>query len=118
MNIPGVKLNLGGRDYIVPPLNFKSLKTIRPKLKELTAATGMIPDEGQLETVIDVVQLALQRNYPSITREELEDAVDLDNLKEIIQAIMGISGLLREVPSDEKTMAPAVSSAGATSTAC
>jgi len=99
MNIPGVKLNLGGKIYVCPPLNFKSLRIIRPKLAMLTSGTS-IPNEEQLDGVIDVVQLALQRNYPDITREELEEVVDLDNLKDIIAVVMGVSGLERELPTD------------------
>lgn len=115
MKIPGVRLNIGGTDYIVPALNFRILRQVQPRLHALTSMAA-IPDDEQLNTVIDIVLMALQRNYPDMTRETLEEAVDLDNLKEIVAAIMGLSGLKKELP-DSKLGAPAENpSAGAMST--
>ncbi len=115
VKIPGVLLQIGGRHFVVPPLNFRSLRQIQPKLSSLTSG-GAVPDVEQLDSINEIVHLALSRNYPELTREELEDLIDLDNLRDLIGAIMGVSGL-EKTTEDAKPETPAEShSAGATST--
>ncbi len=116
VKIPGVLLNLGGRDFIVPPLNFRALRQIQPKLASLTTGNA-IPDEAQLDSIQEIVHLAVCRNYPDMQRAELDDLLDLDNLKEVITAIMGVSGLARTTSAEGNLQTPAVESlsAGGTS---
>lgn len=90
--IEGVKVNIGDSTYIVPPLSFKALRLLKGKLRLLTDI-GNIPEDEQLDAVLDVVLMALNRNYPMMTREDLEDIIDLANLRVLITAIMGVSGL-------------------------
>ena len=95
MNSPqfdGVVVRIGNKELVVPPLNFKILRKIQPKLQQLTTV-GQVPDDEQIDSILEVVHLAVSRNYPEMTREELEELVDLGNLPAIIGAIMGVSGL-------------------------
>jgi hypothetical protein len=111
--IEGVKLNLGGREFVAPPLNFKALRALTPKLAILSAM-GDVPTGEQIDVVLDVVHAALVRNYPDLTREELEDLLDLANLAKALVAIMGASGLERT--SGEASALAVESSTGAAST--
>ena len=98
--IDGVKVNLGGREFVAPPLNFRALRRIQPKLAGL-ASMGAVPTAEQLEVVIEIVHLALLRNYPDLAIDELDDLLDLGNIADILAAIMAASGLERTTSSGE-----------------
>lgn len=104
--IEGVKVNLGGREFIAPPLNFRALRKIQPKLADLTAL-GAVPTPEQLQTVVEIVHLALVRNYPELAIDELDDLLDLGNIPDVLAAIMAASGLEKTVPGEETATAPA-----------
>jgi hypothetical protein len=98
--IDGVSMKLGRRTYVVPPLNFKALRNLRPQMEllnsiEVNATT--IPD-NVLTAIVQIVHTAIKRNYPDITIDEVDDAIDLGNQGSIIKAVMTGSGL---VPSGE-----------------
>jgi hypothetical protein len=52
-----------------------------------------MPSAEDLDTIVDMTLAALKRNYPEITRKELEDLIDLGNLKEIVDVVAGVSAL-------------------------
>lgn len=95
--IEGAKLILSGREFIVPPLNLGRIK----KLQDELAMLAMVPQDAarfepqQLEACITVVHTALTRNYPDLTREEVEDVVDMGNMQTLMLAIMGQSGFTK-----------------------
>jgi hypothetical protein len=92
--IDGVEVSMGGRKWTVPPLNLKQIKKFEPILKglgNLDAGNVLAQSDGML----DVIHAAVARNYPEVTHEELEEMLDLGNLLPVVQAVMGVSGLLR-----------------------
>ncbi len=95
--IDGTTIKLGGKTYVIPPLNFARLKKLREELSILSAANtsgiGMSPE--LLDASITVILSALNRNYPDMTRDEVEELIDLRNMQEIMAAITGQSGLER-----------------------
>ena len=97
--VEGTPIKIGKQVLIVPALNFKSLKALKPKLAMLSSLnpTAEIADEVH-EAMIDIVHTALRRNYPNMSREDIEDGFDLANRDRIIKAVMGVSGL---TPSGE-----------------
>jgi len=111
--IEGVKIKLGGREFVAPPLNFKALRKFTPQLPVLTQI-GDVPTNEQIDVVLDIVHFALARNYPELTRDELEELLDLANLTDALQAILGASGL--EKTSGEAPAPAALDSTGAIST--
>ena len=90
--LDGVKLNLGGRDLIVPALNFRALRTLESDIK-LIQELSVPPTGEEITSVVTVVHAALFLNYPGITMEEVENLVDLRNVIPTLKAIMGTSGL-------------------------
>jgi hypothetical protein len=91
--VDGMSIKMGGKEYIVPPLNFKQLRNLKTQIESLSGISGA-PDGDQIEAVTQIVQAALSRNYPEITTDDVEGLIDLFNLRTIISAIMGISGLV------------------------
>lgn len=104
--LEGQKLNLGGRDFIVPPLNIKALRILGPRFNQLQkiADSGDLAEMfngDNLDTLVDVVHAAIVRNYPDVTREEMEDLIDLANLQPLFMSICGQSGLQQKGPRGE-----------------
>jgi hypothetical protein len=91
--LEGISVKMKGQDYIIPPLNFKSIRKLQPDIEALgTIVPGAAMTGDQIDTVMRVILTAMERNYPDLTAGELEDLVDLGNLKAIIDAILGVSG--------------------------
>jgi hypothetical protein len=87
---PGVDVTLGGQVRVVPALSINQVKAWHTRLTKLNLeeADG-IPSEESLETIIGVVHAALTRNYSSMTLEEVQDLIDLGNLTELFDAVVG-----------------------------
>lgn len=79
------------------PLSLGALEKYLPRLQQLE-------QDGQMDfaLVIDLALSSLQRNYPEITREAVGDLLDLGILPEVMQAILGASGLTRDAGGQEQ----------------
>jgi len=93
--IEGVNITLGGRDYIVPALNFRALRACQPDL-DLISHT----DEGafgaeRMAAICRIAHAAIRRNYADVTIDEIEDGIDLNNVADVITAVLGQSGLVK-----------------------
>lgn len=91
--IEGIEIPLGGELYIVPPLNFKSLRALAVDIDNLSAIKGQ-PSPDQMLSMCKIAHAAIARNYPDITLDKVEDVMDLGNGARVIKAIMGASGML------------------------
>lgn len=101
----GVPVTLNGREYLIPPLNFKQLRVLlsQQKLAKIAdLAQGGVPSLEQLETLVEVSYSAFKRNYPSISMDDFEDMIDLGNVASVFQAVVNISGLEKKKPGEVK----------------
>lgn len=99
--ITGIKINLGGRDLIIPPLNFRQIEEHSAALIKLAR---MKPGETiyqDLIQVVPVVHAALSRNYPRLSVDEVRDMLDMGNYRKVVDAVLGVSGL-----ADNKEIMP------------
>jgi hypothetical protein len=85
--LDGVTLRIGRRDYVVPPLNLRGVKRVQALAPALNSEGPESIDAG-----IEVIQMAVSRNYPDITREQLEEDIDLGNLEGLVKAVVQIAG--------------------------
>ena len=85
----GVKINLGGTDYILPPLNCEALEQFGDQLETLNDQ----PLVKKIGITVDLTLACLSRNYPEIKRDEVARFIDLSNMSDVIAVIMGVSGL-------------------------
>lgn len=90
--IPGIPLVLGGTEFLVPPLSLGALELLQDRLSGFTG--GM--DPASIRTVVDAALMAIKRNYPEMTREQILDLLDVANMMDVFSAIMDISGLKRK----------------------
>ncbi|TXH41839.1 MAG: hypothetical protein E6Q97_36750 [Desulfurellales bacterium] len=95
-DIDGVEINLGGHPFVVPPLNFKQLKQLRPLIQTLgdIKATS---DEAKIQTFVTICGAALRRNYANLTDDDLEELIDLNNVGHVVLAVLNSSGLVQRV---------------------
>lgn len=90
--IPGVAVAMGGQDWIVPPLTLGQLRRLMPNIRQLTEI-GASMGEPQIEVLVEIVNAALQRNYPDMTPDKVENLLDLGNAGAVLNAVLTGSGL-------------------------
>lgn len=90
----GVEMEFSnGEVLIVPPLTLGALELFQERLMKFKGGL----DIDSITLVLDCTTLALQRNYPDITREKVaNDLVDLSNMENVMLAVMDVSGLRRK----------------------
>jgi hypothetical protein len=86
------KLVLGDRKFIVPELRLEDIR------EHCQAAFDLIRsderDRGKIGiAMVTLLHTALRRNYPELTPEEVAEIVDMRNIHEFADAIIGNSGL-------------------------
>lgn len=105
--IPGKAVNLGGRDFILPPLSMGQLRngmaekmerhdrlveeSIKDEEEEKRAEARAKRREAQTLRV-EIIAEALRRNYPDLTDDMAFDLVDLGNWPNAWNIILGGSG--------------------------
>jgi hypothetical protein len=110
--VPGVAVAMGGQDWIVPPLTLGQLRQLMPKVRQLTEI-GAAMGEAQIAVLIDIVTVALQRNYPEITPDKVENLLDLGNASAVLNAVLTGSGLKPSGAVMGEAPAPGASSGAA-----
>jgi hypothetical protein len=90
--IKGISMTLGEQEYIVPPLTLGALEDLQESLEAFTGDTS----PAAIKTVIDATTRALRRNYPDITRDQVRECIGLENMAEVMEAVMDVSGLKRK----------------------
>jgi hypothetical protein len=92
MMLPGVTIIMGGRDWLVPPLTLGQLRRLMPKVRQLTEIDSSM-GEAQIGVLVEIVAAALQRNYPEVTPDMVENLLDLGNAGAALNAVLTGSGL-------------------------
>lgn len=95
---PGVKKNIGGVDYVIPPISLGALQQLQP---DIAAFSDSVIDGNSIQTATTVIHAALKRNYPELTLEEVGEMVDVGNMFELFELVMDVSGLKRKALETE-----------------
>lgn len=96
--IDGVKLNLGGVEYVIPPLSLGAVRRLMPKIEKLTGNVDITAMSGELlDAIAEIICAAMQRNYPDMTQEKVLDVLDMKNMGQVIGAVLGQSGFDKKV---------------------
>jgi hypothetical protein len=85
----GLVIDLGGKTYVMPGLNLRQLRVLAPKIDAMQNQATTPTTTEWIGQVLEVVLPALQRNYPTVTADELEDLLDLGNLGDLLRAALG-----------------------------
>ena len=103
--IPGVAVVMGGREWTVPALTLGQLRRLMPKVHQLSDVSAQM-GANQIEVLVEIVTAALQRNYPDITTDTVENLLDLGNAAPVLSAVLTGSGLSRPGLSSGEATAP------------
>lgn len=103
--IPGIAVLMGGREWTIPPLTLGQLRHLMPKIRQLSEI-GPQMAEPQIDVLVEIVATALQRNYPDISIQMVENLLDLGNAAPVLHAVLTGSGLRPGGPSSGELMAP------------
>lgn len=111
--VPGIPLALGATTYVCPPLGFRPLRKLQSKLATFNPADY---STESLDLVLECAHSALKRNYPEITEDDVIDGLGLENMMDVMKAVLDVSGLRRVQLEAEATEATANPSTGTSST--
>jgi hypothetical protein len=92
MKIKGIEVELSGEKFVVPPLSLASLEDLQDRLSNFKGGV----DKESVSTVIDAAFQALKRNYPDMTRERVREMIGLENMADVMMAVMDVSGVKRK----------------------
>jgi len=103
--VKGVQVEFAnGSVLTVPPLNLASVEVLHERLSRFSGGL----DKDSIGLVIDATLMALQRNYPDMTRDQVvNELLDLSNMEDVMQAVMDVSGLRRKEQEKALGEAPA-----------
>lgn len=90
--IPGTALNLGGHDFIVPPLNLNQVQHFGSVFESPPKADNFVQE---FENALPIIIAAMQRNYPDFTEEDARALIDVGNFRDVVEAIVDSSGLVK-----------------------
>jgi hypothetical protein len=109
--IPGVELQLGEYLFFVPPMALVHTrqtareglleKLVRLERKATDAALQVPPEQVQaymdeaIDAAVTIFERSLKRNYPDVTRQEIEELLDMGNLAGAMAAVLETNGLVR-----------------------
>ena len=94
--IPGIKCNLGGVEYEIPPLTTGQLRNGVLKLMEENDELIQADPPKYIEALIvktKIIGVAIRRNYPELDDEQLFNIIDMRNYVNAWQIVLGGSGL-------------------------
>jgi hypothetical protein len=105
--IRGVKIELGGREFVLPALTLDQLEELEEDIATVSKlVTGEIESFGRerYKAMARVIHAALARNYPDMAIEEVRSLLDLSNVGRAWKAVMGVSGLdQKDAAREEQT---------------
>jgi hypothetical protein len=97
VRVKGMPIELSGEIKVIPPLSLGALEHLLPRINEFKGDASNLDD---IKVVADCAWAALKRNYPEMTREEVAEAIGLENFLDVMTAIMDVSGLKRKAAEE------------------
>ena len=94
--IEGKPINLGGTEYVVPPLNLGQIRRLQKEIESIGKLDAATMNDRTVGTMLKVIHAGVSRNYPEMTLEQLEEIIDLGNIRTVTEAVLGVSGLKKE----------------------
>lgn len=91
--VDSVKVRLGGREFNVPALSLGQVRRLMPVIGLLPQHEGAPLTMEGVDAIIEIVHSAVSRNHKDVTKEEIEELIDLNNAGDVIKIILGQAGL-------------------------
>lgn len=81
----------GGRVYTIPPIAPRDLQKMRPQVKTMQATIQSNP-LACVGVCIDVVHVALIRNYPELSRSDVAALITVANAHQAVLCALDVDG--------------------------
>ena len=94
-------ITIGGRLLQVRPLNIKTLRIVLPNIEAIRVAG--LSNGVKLDALIDLALPALSRGNEGVTREWLEEALEVAQVPELIAVVAAASGLQQVAPGEARS---------------
>lgn len=94
--IPGTVINLGGHEFVMPPLNLDGCQRFGPLQAEFLAmqGAGTVDLPRLYQVVAQCLHLALERNYPDLTVADIVGLLDAGTLRSALTELATVSGFV------------------------
>lgn len=110
----GEHVYMAGREWVIPPLSLRYIRLNKERLAKMRALAkkGKLDfADAELDEFLDeareIILAAMQRNYPVLSKDDLEEWIDLATLPRLVLAVMSASGFaMRGGSSGEAPAAP------------
>jgi hypothetical protein len=89
----GELVRIGDRDFVVPALSVKQARNLWPEILEMDQGITKVNLPDKQSKMIEIIHAAISRNYPNITKDEIEDLIDLRSIRKLMMVVMGNSEL-------------------------
>ena len=114
---PGVEVHLQNMTLEIPTLNFKLMREGALAKLDIVidafeamqkgAESGVnrlsLPDDA-IDAAVDLVWMAAKRNYPDLSKDQVADGLDMDNINQVIPILITKNPL--KVVKKEKNSVP------------
>src|SRR6516165_92953 len=110
--ISGRVLVLGGYSFFVPAMLLHDLSKTAAEglLKKIEKVTvdgeDSAPVVEGIAAAVTILERSLRRNYPEITRDQIEELLDLANMNQMVEAVFTANGLQLNRPPWMPVAAP------------
>lgn len=94
---PGTTINLGGTEFILPGMSLRWMYSNDDILKALREPQNVSVLE-YTRFAVPLLHHALQRNYPDLTRERLEELIDAATCVDLVALVFINSGFVPLAP--------------------
>lgn len=88
VKVKGQEIVLDGVTYVLPPLPLRRMVDVQP----LMAGGNPMTDPTYVDTLVKALHWSLLRNYPDLTLETIQDAIDMVNYKPVMESFMLTNG--------------------------
>lgn len=96
--IPGTRLNLGGIEFVLAPLNLNQLEALHELITQLGTASNDMREN--MSRALPLIHASLLRNYPDMTVDDVRAIIDLGNFSAASKAVVEISGYVPAKPGE------------------
>jgi hypothetical protein len=89
LKYPGVPVYINGQNFYIPSL---STRDFREHYAEISKEDEENPAES-FDRLIPIIGLAVRRNYPDVSDEQLAEWLDLYTFRQAVKAMANASGM-------------------------